>query len=71
LADGNGNGIVDAADYLTWHSNFGSGASAAPFEAGGEPQSAGQAGSPEPGSLMLFVTAFAVQILSRRRRYSG
>ncbi len=65
-ADGNGNGIVDAADYSTWKSNFGRG-SAAAFEAGGEPQFAGQPGSPEPGSLVLCIIAFAAFFLSRRR----
>ena len=71
LADGNGNGIVDAADYTTWKSNFGRNASAAAFEAGGEPQFAGQAGSPEPGSLLMFITAFVSTLLSRRRRMSS
>jgi dockerin type I repeat protein len=65
-ADGNGNGIVDAADYTTWRSNFGHG-SATAFEAGGEPQFAGQPGSPEPGSLALCIIAFAAFFLSRRR----
>ena len=65
-ADGNGNGIVDTADYSTWKSNFGRG-SAAAFEAGGEPQFAGQPGSPEPGSLVLCIIAFAAFFLSRRR----
>jgi hypothetical protein len=67
LADGNGNGIVDDGDYTMWRSNFGGGASAAFFEAGGEPQFAGGQGSPEPGTLVLFLLAYTAVFLSRRR----
>jgi hypothetical protein len=67
LADGNGNGVVDDGDYTTWRSNFGRGAAAASFEAGGEPQFAGGQGSPEPGSLVLFLLVSIAVFLSRRR----
>jgi hypothetical protein len=67
LADGNGNGIVDDGDYTMWRSNFGGGASAAFYEAGGEPQFAGGQGSPEPGTLVLFLLAYTAVFLSRRR----
>ena len=45
-ADGNGDGVVDAADYVYWRNN----------KTGGS--GAGEAAAvPEPGSLAMFVSA--------------
>jgi hypothetical protein len=70
-ADGDGNGIIDVADYTTWRRNFGrsAGAAAVILEAAGEPQFffGGEAGSPEPSSIMLLVLAVTVFSIWRHR----
>ena len=49
-ADGNGNGIVDAADYTVWRDHLGQSAGAGSFAA---------VAVPEPSSLMLLVVRFS------------
>jgi hypothetical protein len=73
-ADGNRNGIIDQGDLVVWRSNFGRSFAAsqffpnatATFEAGGEPQPAGSAGSPEPGSSTLLVSGVMILLLIKR-----
>jgi arylsulfatase A-like enzyme len=56
-ADGNGNGVVDAGDYIVWRNQF-------------IPGSGSGGAVPEPGSLLLFAVAMLSGALlpSRRRR---
>ena len=48
-ADGNGDGIVDAADYTVWRNHFGTGAG-----------SSSAASAPEPGGIALVMLAALV-----------
>ncbi|HEY4235244.1 MAG TPA: peptidylprolyl isomerase, partial [Lacipirellulaceae bacterium] len=58
-ADGNGNGKVDDADYTVWRDSFG--------QMSG-PGSGAAAAVPEPASVLLFVMAAAMLLVSRIRR---
>jgi cyclophilin family peptidyl-prolyl cis-trans isomerase len=58
-ADGNGNGVVDDADYTIWRDTFG--------QISG-PGSGAAAAVPEPASVLLFVMAAAMILVSRIRR---
>ena len=61
-ADGNGNGIVDQADYELWKANFGTTVTSGSLAATSE--------VPEPGALVLLlilVTCFVNGF--RRKRY--
>jgi hypothetical protein len=60
LADGNANAKVDAADYVVWRRNSGANLSSATTLAA--------ASIPEPGSLLLSFSTFAITWLADRRR---
>ena len=56
-ADGNGNGIVDAADYIVWRKNVAAGAGSG---------SGANGAVPEPTSAVLCVVLCAVMGVLRR-----
>jgi hypothetical protein len=64
-ADGDGNGLIDAADYDLWRANFGRTAANA---SGATGSASASPAVPEPASAMLLFVASAIVAMRRVRR---
>jgi hypothetical protein len=73
-ADGNHNGILDAADYTVWRDNYGTTftgtAFAAKSEVAGAAASLASAAVPEPSAFWLFISALVGLSLTGMRQFN-